>query len=537
MKKIHNSVNSVNTVKNLITHIKVMYYNNDPILESVEDVNMLYNALCELDEIVGMYEVKDSIVKQIKFLLVNYTNDAKHKFENHMLHTVVYGPPGVGKTTIGACLANIWKGLGLIQKKEDTKITQNIKEIKILPIPIFLMRKNKNNNCNNNYNNDESNKMESNKMESNKMESDKMESDNIEFNIKPFIQSQTDNNEDESIINNINNFYDFREINDSNAYETYSVYDMHKINLDNSNSKNKKNNLHISKNKNKEKIKELKNEIEFLANKEKESLDDKRGYVKELSEYRKQIRELKLLSHGTNNLTDMNNLNKKKSENCKAPLKRNKFDSPIKIVSRPDFVGQYVGHTCDKTQKLLMSTLEEGKVLFIDEAYSIVLDEKDSFGSEAINELNRFMSEHPSLVIIFAGYKDKIESTLFRQQPGLARRISWKFEISNYTGEMLADIFKKQLAKDNWKFEGNDKELNDFFQLKIKNFDAFGGDTLRLAFYCKLKYSELKFDYNTRDTLKDKTITFDLIKNVYNDTYCNNKPEKEDKETWRDLYN
>lgn len=62
-----------NSVRDLILHIKVLYYNNDPMLKSVDDVNMLYNALCDLDNIIGMYEVKDSIVKQIKFLLINYT--------------------------------------------------------------------------------------------------------------------------------------------------------------------------------------------------------------------------------------------------------------------------------------------------------------------------------------------------------------------------------------------------------------------------------------------------------------------------------
>ena len=96
----------MNNIKDLICHIKVMYYNNDPILNGVENVNTLYNALCDLNEIVGMNDVKESIIKQIKFLLMNYTGN-KSKFEGHMLHTVVFGPPGVGKTTVGQCLANI----------------------------------------------------------------------------------------------------------------------------------------------------------------------------------------------------------------------------------------------------------------------------------------------------------------------------------------------------------------------------------------------------------------------------------------------
>lgn len=491
-------IKSTNSIKNLIMHIKIMYYNDDPLLDNVDDVNMLYNALCELDEIVGMYEVKESIVQQIKFLLVNSKNNGKHKFENHMLHTVIFGPPGVGKTTVGACLANIWKALGLIKNKKEfeelsvfAKTIKDSKTIRILPIPIFLIKK---------QNNAESSNVIDNKNTANN-----------KHNKKIFME-YPDSHINCIEIDNDHKQYNFAELTDTDVETTT----------------NKKKYLNsINKN-----ILELECEIQMLMHEEKDSLDDKRKYIKELSKYKTKIRNFKLLSHGIENLKS-----KKTKLKYKNKLKRSKFDSPIKIVSRPDFVGQYVGHTCDKTQKLLTTTLEEGKVLFIDEAYSIVIDEKDSFGNEAINELNRFMSENPSLVIIFAGYKDKMESTLFQQQPGLSRRISWKFEITNYTGDMLANIFIKQLAKDDWKFEGNEKELNNFFQLKIKNFDSFGGDTLRLAFYCKLTYSELKFDFAESNQLKDKTITFDIVKTAYLNIYCKNKPEKENRETWRDLYN
>ena len=37
-----------------------------------------------------------------------------------MLHTVIYGPPGVGKTKVGSVLAKIWASLGLL-KKENKK--------------------------------------------------------------------------------------------------------------------------------------------------------------------------------------------------------------------------------------------------------------------------------------------------------------------------------------------------------------------------------------------------------------------------------
>lgn len=475
----------VNSVKNLICNIKVMYYNNDPMLNSVDDVNVLYNALCELDEIIGMCEVKESIIKQIKFLMINHSGNSgneKNKFENHMLHTVVFGPPGVGKTTVGSCLANIWKGLGLIDKKKITERAQKQifsgRNIRILPIPIFLMKDNR-----------DAKDEDSEEHRQTKIEED---TKHLENSIKNYLNEHSSNTE----------------IILPEKYNSESKYigKKRKVEKD-SDSKSDFNT-------------EIKNSIKLC---DKSESDDMKKYIRDLSDCRMRIRKNSLLKFGIKNL--MKNVD---TTNNKPNLKRQKVDTPIKIVSRPDFVGQYIGHTCDKTQKLLTATLEEGKVLFIDEAYSIVLDEKDSFGHEALNELNRFMSEHPELVVIFAGYKDKMEQTLFKYQPGFKRRCTWVFEISNYTGEMLMDIFKRQLGKDEWKFDGDSQDLTNFFTKKIKQFDAFGGDTIRLALYCKLKYSEMKFDFTVSDKLKDKTISMEIVLSAFEEMYSKNKPEEDE---------
>jgi DNA polymerase III delta prime subunit len=117
----------------------------------------------------------------------------------------------------------------------------------------------------------------------------------------------------------------------------------------------------------------------------------------------------------------------------------------IKVVSRKEFVDQYVGATALKTTALLEAS--RGEVLFVDEAYTLYHDDRDSFGFEALTTLNKFMSENPNEVFIFAGYANLLRQTVFKAQPGLERRFSIIIEIEGYTGEELFSIFEFQLSK------------------------------------------------------------------------------------------
>jgi stage V sporulation protein K len=54
-------------------------------------------------------------------------------------------------------------------------------------------------------------------------------------------------------------------------------------------------------------------------------------------------------------------------------------------VSRVDLVGQHVGETAVKTQGVVERAT--GGVLFVDEAYTLVSDSKDSFGREGLESV------------------------------------------------------------------------------------------------------------------------------------------------------
>lgn len=69
----------------------------------------LLPELNELNDMIGLQKFKKQIVDQIIFFIQS-TSD------NVMLHTVLEGPPGTGKTTVSNILARIYSKLGIFKK-------------------------------------------------------------------------------------------------------------------------------------------------------------------------------------------------------------------------------------------------------------------------------------------------------------------------------------------------------------------------------------------------------------------------------------
>ena len=116
-------------------------------------------------------------------------------------------------------------------------------------------------------------------------------------------------------------------------------------------------------------------------------------------------------------------------------IKKNKFID----VTAKDLVAEYVGQTAIKTSRIIENALDG--VLFIDEAYSIVSGNRNaSFGEESIATLVQAMEKYKDrLVVIFAGYTLEMKNFL-DSNPGIASRIGYTFEFSNYTTEELMQI-------------------------------------------------------------------------------------------------
>lgn len=108
-------------------------------------------------------------------------------------------------------------------------------------------------------------------------------------------------------------------------------------------------------------------------------------------------------------------------------------------ATRSDFVGRYQGETALKTKEICEKSY--GGVLFIDEAYDLVHGESDSFGREAVATLIKQMEDNrDKMIVIFAGYSKEM-GEFMESNSGIKSRISQTITFPDYTLDELCTIF------------------------------------------------------------------------------------------------
>ena len=118
-------------------------------------------------------------------------------------------------------------------------------------------------------------------------------------------------------------------------------------------------------------------------------------------------------------------------------------------VGRSDLVAGYVGQTAPKVRDVFKKA--DGKLLFIDEAYSLVNTCGNDFGDEAIDAIVQEMeNRRDKTIVIFAGYPDKMKA-FFERNPGLRSRVPFSVNFSDYPVETLVRIAESEASKRGFK--------------------------------------------------------------------------------------
>lgn len=172
----------------------------------------------------------------------------------------------------------------------------------------------------------------------------------------------------------------------------------------------------------------------------------------------------------------------------------------IKKIGREDFVAGFLGQTSEKTRKFLKGCM--GSVVIFDEIYSLAPRDKDrdSFAKEAIDTLNKFLSEHKNdFCFIIAGYEEEVINCFFAMNKGLKRRFPWVHRIEPYTCEEMAEIFILMVGKIGWNVSFSKSFMASIFRENRDLFRYSGGDIENFLSKCKMMHSRRVFSLPTKN--------------------------------------
>lgn len=149
-------------------------------------------------------------------------------------------------------------------------------------------------------------------------------------------------------------------------------------------------------------------------------------------------------------------------------------------TDRSGLVAQFAGQTGPLVNQQVDSALDG--VLFIDEAYSLVLDDStDVYGAEAVQVLlKRMEDDRERLVVILAGYPEDMERML-QSNPGLSSRFQRTIHFPDYSEAELVQIFEGFCKKNDYLLSADARRiLMERFAKEVENKDSHFGNA-RLA--------------------------------------------------------
>jgi len=103
INRVFMNINNIDDIIELEKHGNKIYHNP----KIIKLINII-PPLKKLQAMVGLVEVKSEIFNHILYFIQDLNKD-------EMYHTVISGPPGVGKTELGKILGSIYLGLGILK--------------------------------------------------------------------------------------------------------------------------------------------------------------------------------------------------------------------------------------------------------------------------------------------------------------------------------------------------------------------------------------------------------------------------------------
>jgi SpoVK/Ycf46/Vps4 family AAA+-type ATPase len=91
---------------------------------NMDALHRIKEPLTELNNMIGMKNLKENIVDQIIFYIQNLHTLKSNIKGNDFMHTVIYGHPGTGKTEIAKIIGSIFSKMGVLSKGTFKKVTR-----------------------------------------------------------------------------------------------------------------------------------------------------------------------------------------------------------------------------------------------------------------------------------------------------------------------------------------------------------------------------------------------------------------------------
>jgi len=114
-------INNIDDILKLIEK-----YEDDPSIKYNININALHKIkepLIELNNMIGMSELKNNIVEQIIYFVQNL--HINKDMSGDFMHTVIYGPPGTGKTEVAKLIGIIYSKIGILENGSFKKVTRS----------------------------------------------------------------------------------------------------------------------------------------------------------------------------------------------------------------------------------------------------------------------------------------------------------------------------------------------------------------------------------------------------------------------------